>query len=326
MKQGIEYDPATGRVVAYHLADPEGFGKSERVPAENVIHGFKTLRPGQLRGISPYAPGVLLAKDLQDLMDAELDASKMAAKYLALVKTLDPTFRQTAVGAVTDPTSGRKIEELENAVIEYLRPGEDVVLASNPRPGSNFPPFIKLIMTLFAVVAEIPYELISGNYEGLNYSTGRMVRNDFAQQLRPVAGRHVRHFCMKTFRPFMDVAALSGRLSLPAYSTNPAAFLACEWQPPGMESIDPLRESKARIDEIKSGLRSPQEHVQARGRDLEDVYNEIAQAKAMAEELGLNLDIEGVSTAVANNPAAVTDDQGKALSSLLLQHLMEAAQ
>ena len=46
----------------------------------------------------------------------------------------------------------------------------------------------------------------------------------------------------------------------------------------------------------------------------------------MAEELGLNLDIEGVSTAVANNPAAVTDDQGKALSSLLLQHLMEAAQ
>ena len=114
MKQGIEYDPATGRVVAYYLADPEGFGKGERVPAENVIHGFKTLRPGQLRGISPYAPGVLLAKDLQDLMDAELDASKMAAKYLALVKTLDPTFRQTAVGATVDPASGKKIEELEN--------------------------------------------------------------------------------------------------------------------------------------------------------------------------------------------------------------------
>jgi capsid protein len=72
---------------------------------------------------------------------------------------------------------------------------------------------------------------------------------------------------MKTFRPFMDAAVLSGRLSLPAYSTNPTAFLACEWQPPGMESIDPLRESKARIDEIKSGLRSPQEHVQARGRE-----------------------------------------------------------
>jgi capsid protein len=82
VKQGIEYDPATGRVVAYHLADPEGFAKAERVPAESLIHGLKTLRPGQLRGISPYAPGVLLAKDLQDLMDAELDASKMAAKYL----------------------------------------------------------------------------------------------------------------------------------------------------------------------------------------------------------------------------------------------------
>ena len=93
-----------------------------------------------------------------------------------------------------------------------------------------------------------------------------------------------------------------------------------------MESIDPLREVKARIDEIRAGLRSPQEYAQARGRDLEDILSELAQAKELAEEKGLTLDLFQLSTAVANNPAAVTDDQGKALSSLLLHHLMEAAQ
>ena len=124
IENGVEYELSTGRVKAYHLSDPENTAKPFRVSAADIIHGFKILRPNQRRGISPFAPGVLLAKDLQDLMDAELDASKMAAKYLALVKTADPAFRQAAVGATTD-ASGKRIEELENAIIEYLRPGED---------------------------------------------------------------------------------------------------------------------------------------------------------------------------------------------------------
>jgi len=310
VQQGIEYDPLTGEVQAYHLTDPDGWGKAQRVPAADVIHGFETLRPGQLRGISPFAPGVILAKDLQDIMDAELDASKMAAKYLTLVKTADPAFRQAAAGARPDD-SGKKIETLENAVIEYLRPGEDVVLTTNPRPGTNFPPFVKLVLTMFSIVSGVPYELLSGNYEGLNYAVSRMVRNDFAHQLRPIAGRHVRHFCQRTFRPFLDWAVMADRLTLPNYFQDPGRFLACEWQPPGMESIDPLREVKARVDEIRAGLRSPQEYVQARGRDLEEVLAEIAQARQMAADKGVDdfLDLFTVSTASAGNPAAVEDQR-----------------
>jgi capsid protein len=62
---------------------------------------------------------------------------------------------------------------------------------------------------MFSIVAGVPYEMLSGNYEGLNYSTGRMVRNDFAQQLRPVAGRHVRYFCMKRFSGTWSVKPIS---------------------------------------------------------------------------------------------------------------------
>jgi lambda family phage portal protein len=323
VRQGVEYDPVTGEVQAYHLTDPDGWGKAVRVPAADVIHNFKTLRPGQLRGMSPFAPGVLLAKDLQDIMEAELDGSKMAAKYLALVKTPDPAFRQRAAGAQTD-AAGKKIESLENAVIEYLRPGEEVTLAHNPRPGANFPPFVKLILTMFAIVTGVPYELLSGNYEGLNYAVSRMVRNDFAHQLRPIAGRHVRHFCLTTFRPALETAVMDGKLDLPGVWRNPAPYLESEWQPPGMESIDPLREVKARVDEIKAGLRSPQEYVQARGRDLQEVLNEIAQAKQMAADLDLDLDLFQISTAVAGNPAAVDEDQRmERMLRMMVQHFPE---
>lgn len=305
LSQGIEYKKSTGQIVAYHFTDPDSWGKPIRIPAERVIHGFQTLRPGQLRGISVFTAAILVAKDLSDYMDAEIDAAKMAAKYLSFVQTPDPYSRQVGV-VTTDTDTNQKIEEMENAIIEYLRPGEEVTIASNPRPGTNFPPFVKLILRMVAITGGLPYELLSGDYEGFNYSTGRTSRNDFSHQLKPVATRHIRHFAQKTMMPFMDAAVLAGKLDFPGYFTNPAPFLRCEWQPPGMESIDPLRESKARIDEINALIRSPQEIVKSRGRDLEEVYKEIKAAKDLAEEYGLT--VEEVSTALANNPAAINGD------------------
>lgn len=319
--QGIEYNKSTGQVVAYHFNDPDSWGKPMRVKAGNIIHGYQTLRPGQLRGISPFAPAVLVAHDLNDYMDAEIDAAKMAAKYLAFVKA-DPMGRQ--MGLETDEDdSDKKIEALENAIIEYLGPGEDISIATNPRPGDNFTPFVKLVLCMVSVTTGVPYELLSGDYGGLNYSVTRTGRNDFSHALRPVSVRHIRHFCQPTTRSFMDVSISESKLNFPKYFANPIPYRRCEWQPPGMEPVDPLRESKAQIDQVAKGLKSPQEIVRARGRDLEDVYREIAAAKKLAEEYDLTF--EEVSTALANNPAAVAggEDETKALMIELLDKLEE---
>lgn len=301
IERGVEYDTITGEVMAYHFTDPDAWGKTIRVKADDVIHGFKTLRPGQMRGITPFAPGVLVAGDLDSIMNAEIDAAKMASKYLAFVYTDNPYARQT--GTSTDDNS-KRIDEMENAIIEYLRSGEKIEIASNPRPGGNFAPFVKLVLTMLAITTGTPVELISGNYDGFNYSNLRMKRNDFLHELKPVSTRHIRQFCSPTIMPFFESCVMSGKLNLPYYFSNPLLYLRHEWQTPGMESIDPLRETKAKVDEMNTGIRSPQEIVKARGRDLEDVYNEIAEAKAMADELGLDFS-KDTNTALANNPAAV---------------------
>lgn len=309
--QGVEFDTSTGRTIAYHFTDPDGWGKTVRIPAESVIHGYRTMRPGQLRGISDFTAGVLLAKDLSTYMDAEIDGAKMAAKWLAFVKTPDVLGRQ--LGTTTD-ADGKKIDTIENAIIEYLRPGEDMQLASNPRPGSNFPPMVKLILTMLSVSTGVPYELLSGNYEGMNYSVGKMVRNDFAQMLRPMSMRHIRGCCEPIKRHFLESAVLAGRMPWRDYFSNPAPYHRATWQPPGMESIDIARETKSMIDQVKSGLRSPQEIAAARGRDLEDIYREIKEAKDLAEEIGIDLDLSNISTALANNPAAIVEQDGKGVT------------
>jgi capsid protein len=158
---------------------------------------------------------------------------------------------------------------------------------------------------MLAVTAGVPYELLSGSYEGLNYSVSRAVRNDFAQQLRPIARRHMRQFCIPIHREFMFEAVTFGRLSLPGYFDEPRRYLRAEWQPPGMEALDPLKETKADADGVAACLRSPQEIARKRGRELEDVYKEIAAAKEMADEYGIAP--EAISTATANNPAAIEE-------------------
>jgi lambda family phage portal protein len=301
ISRGLEYNSDTGETIAFHFTDPDAWGKSIRVAAEDVIHGFEMLRPGQLRGISPFTPGVLLAGDLQSIMEAEIDAAKMASKWLAVVET--DSLVASQLGRTTTTENNQKIESLQNAIIEYLRPGEKLNISSNPRPGDNFAPFVHLVLTMLAITTGAPYELLSGDYSGMNYSTGRTKRNDFAKELRPISMRHIRQFCMPTAMAFFEAAVMSGKLDLPGFFTLPTTYLKTEWQPPGMESVDPLRETKAWIDQVANGFKSPQEIVQSYGRNLEDVYNEIAEAKEMAEER--KLDFGKTSTALANNPAAI---------------------
>lgn len=315
ISQGIEYDPWTGQVVAFHFVDPDAFGKPIRIKAEDVIHGFDTLRPGQLRGISPFAPGVMLAGDLDDYMQAEIDAAKMAAKYLAFVRR---PSKQLSIMAGADPSAeydsatGRYMEDLENAIIEYLQPGEEVQLAHNPRPGTSFPPFVRLVLTMLSATTGVPYELLSGDYQGLNYSTSRTSRNDFSAHVKPIAQRHIRQFCKPTFYAFLDYAALSGVVDLPGYFEWPYFYRRADWQPPGLESVDPFKETRASVEAIKNRIRSPQEVIRARGRDPEEVLKEIQQWQAWMSDLGI-AEPEATSTALASNTASILDAGEKAL-------------
>jgi len=305
--QGLEYKKSTGEVVAYHFTDPDSWGNAKRIKSEDVIHRFETLRPGQLRGISPFASAILIAHDLGEYIDATIDTAKMASKYLAFVSTPNPLDRQTNVE--TDSETGKKIDEIENAIVEYLMPGEEVNFAKSNTVSDTFDPFTRFILTMVAVATNCPFELLSGEYKGFSYSTGRLSRNDFSQQLRPGVIRQVRHFAMPTVRPFYDYSVIGGKISLPGYFTNPARYIQTEWQPPGMEAVDPLRETKSRIDEIKNLTRSPQEVIKARGRDPEAILKETAAFIQMAEDEGLGdiIDIMfgKTSTALANNPKAV---------------------
>jgi lambda family phage portal protein len=303
LHDGVEYDTVTGEPLFYHFSANDYSGKPFRVDAKDVIHGFKTLRPGQVRGISMFTPVVLLSNDLADFMDATLERAKLAAKWLAFVKTDNAIQFQNARGVKQEEY--KRIEDIENAIIEYLRPGESVEFGNGAMPGETFDPYITLILRMIAVGCGVSYELISGDYSGISYSTLRGIRNDLAKDLEPHQVDMVRHFCHPVYCDVLERLVMHGTVDVgfSAYLKDPYVFQRSVWMPPGMEAVDPLKESKANVDQVQNLLRSPQEICRSRGRDIEDVLDELKEFKRMCDDRGL--ESSKTSTAIAQNPASL---------------------
>ena len=305
--QGVEYDIYTGEPVAYHFQTVYGWQKyadSWREPVMNVLHGFPTLRPGQLRGVTPFAPAVMLACDMGDYTGAEIDSAKMAAKYMALVKSPDPAMFQMTRGIRgAESAASTPIEDLQNALIEYLGPGEDVVFAPGAqRPGDAFDRFVRFILRMVAITMDLPYEILSGDYTGINYSTSKASRNDFSMFLVPHQFRLEAHFIRPIFTRWLDHEALTEDY-LKGYWLAPERFRKAMWIPAGMPSVDPLRDGKADIDAIASGIRSPQMVILGQGHDPEEIVAQRAAWQALCADYGVDATTGGVSTSMANNPA-----------------------
>lgn len=320
--QGVEFDPLTGRRVAYHFAVPSGYGtlsltastSTQRVLAPFVLHDFETLRPGQLRGVSALVTAVLIAHDLGDYMDATIDTAKLAARYLAIITTSDAGgFQRNRTQDGQGAQVGKKIESIENAIIEYLRPGEDIKFADQKIPGDQVSAFCKFVLRMLAVATGVTYELLTGDYDGVSFSNLKGIRNDFAVAIRPRQMRHIRHWSKPVTYDIIESAVLAGRIDLPGYWKDPWHYQRGVFIPPGMESADRLRDMKAFVEEIRTGQRSPQEMAAARGRDIEEILDELAQFRDMLQDKQLDFilhNIENASTARANNPAALGAAEG----------------
>jgi lambda family phage portal protein len=80
IRMGVEFDKTTNRRVRYHLwknHPGDTFLNTDittriPVPASEILHVFRPLRPGQLRGLPWFASIILKLHDIDQCVDAEL--------------------------------------------------------------------------------------------------------------------------------------------------------------------------------------------------------------------------------------------------------------
>lgn len=287
---GVEFD-AAGRRVAYHMfKDRPGLplGASLdliRVPAEDVIHLFRVDTPGQVRGVSWFAPVLLRLKDFDEASDAQLMRQKVAALLTGFIVDVNGD----AGGFEGDRDGDGGLDaSLEPGALKVLRGGQDIRFSEPAAIGAEAIAYLTVTLREIASGLGVPYSAMTGDVSDANYSSMRDARVEFRR--RAEALQHsllVFQLCRPVWRRFVLSEVLSGRLQAPDFETNAAAWLSSRSMPPKAEWVDPSKDIEAEIAAIDAGLMSRRQALASRGQDIEALDREIAADRRNEADLGL---------------------------------------
>jgi lambda family phage portal protein len=301
IRAGIEFD-RLGRRVAYHLyrTHPEDGALAPmsssagmdtvRIDAAEILHLFRPLRPGQIRGEPWLARALVKLNELDQYDDAELVRKKTAAMFAGFITRMGPEDNLLGEG-LSDP-SGVALAGLEPGTMQILEPGEDVKFSQPADVGASYAEFLRMQFRAVAAAMGVTYEQLTGDLTQVNYSSIRAGLLEFRRRVEAVQhGVLVHQLCRPIWQAFIDQAVLEGALTLPGYGQKTAPlrreYLSVKWIPQGWQWVDPQKEFKAMVTAIRAGLLSRSEAIASFGYDAEDVDREIAADNARADGLGL---------------------------------------
>ncbi|ROH85729.1 phage portal protein [Pseudomethylobacillus aquaticus] len=300
IRAGIEFDKL-GRRVVYHLyrshpgdgslAPMSGIGGIDtvRVPASEIIHLFRPLRPGQIRGEPWLARALVKLNELDQYDDAELVRKKTAAMFAGFITRLSP--EDNLMGEGLADASGAALAGLEPGTMQILEPGEDVKFSQPADVGASYAEFLRMQFRAVAAAMGITYEMLTGDLTQVNYSSIRAGLLEFRRRCEAIQhGVIVHKLCRPIWRAWMEQAVLEGALTLPGFSRRRGEYLSAKWIPQGWQWVDPQKEFNAMVTAIRAGLQSRSEAISAFGYDAEDIDREIAADNQRADELGLVFD------------------------------------
>lgn len=304
IRAGIELD-AIGRRAAYWMwrsrpAEGLDVDQSElvRVPAERVLHLYDPLRPGQLRGTTTLTQALIRLYEIDAYDDATVVRQKIAALFAGFItRTAGPANEDV------DPLTGQPIERDENgtalmplepALLQELRPGENVEF-TDPPDASGYGEFMRSALMGAAVAADVPYEVLTGDLRNVNDRTVRVILNEFRRRVEQRQHHIVAfQFCRPIWEAWFDAALLAGALEIPpGYDQDPRPWRRVEWVAAAWPYLNPVQDIEAYKTSVRSGVMTLGEVVkETRGRSLEEVLKERKAELELLDELGIVTDTD----------------------------------
>lgn len=285
--QGVEFD-SNGVRKNYHLyqGHPGGLGieksytdayKTVVVPASDIIHMFRTERPGQVRGVPWIAPVMIRIRDFDDFEDAHLMRQKIAACFSVFIKDMDPEDAMRTKDEDGIPISDR----VTPGAIEILPPGKSIEFADPPGV-QGYGEYSSNVLHAIAAGLGVTYESLTGDLSQVNFSSGRMGWLEFGRNIDSWRDSIVNpQFNQRVWEWFLETCAIMG---------IPTGDATVSWVSPKREMIDPSKEIDAQVTGIRAGLITLSDAIRAGGKDPLRHLTEIAADYEMLDKLGLKLE------------------------------------
>lgn len=280
---GVEFDMFGSRVAYWIVKErPEiGLGlnlQPVRVPAEDVVHLFRPDFPGQVRGVSWFAPAILRLAEHDEWHGAQLVRQKVGALLTGFIVTPDGSM---PFGG--EVSQGALIAGMEPGTLLPLLPGQDVRTTTPPAIAQEANDFARITLHEIAAALGLPYEVLTGDLASVNYSSIRAGLVEWRRRVEMIQHNVIVFQALRPiWRRWAMIESLQGRLA-----ARPQELLPVRWITPKQQWVDPAKDVQAEIEAINAGLMSRREAVAARGMDVGALDAEIAADKAREASLGL---------------------------------------
>lgn len=289
---GVEHN-GYGKPIAYHLYNKHPGDRNghllnenlERVPAEDLLHLYVEDRPGQMRGVPWFHTAIRRLNMLGKYEEAEQVAAREAASKMGFFYSPDGT------GLTGEQDEkGNLITESEPGMFEQLPDGVHFSAYDPQHPVSAFSDFVKAVLRGAASGLGVSYNTLANDLEGVNFSSIRSGVLEEREQWRSLQAWFIDQFCQPVFDAWLETAVLTNDDMQNAFERYGDRLSQVRWQPRGWAWVDPLKDQQANKGAIDLGVLTRSDIAAQQGKDLEEIFEQLAREQALAKQFGLALE------------------------------------
>lgn len=246
-------------------------GEADPVPADMVLHGFKTIEAGQVRGVPWMATSLPAIADLRDYDAQVLDAARQAADQ--------------AVYLYTEHTDAPYVEaneqiDVERRTITNVPPGWRPFSLDPSQPSVVYVDYRAERLRELGRPVHMPLMHVRLDSSKHNYSSARYDGQVYLRGMESLQA-WLEGFLVRIIAEIIRELQLAGELG-----PLPAGFKLI-WIWPKQPHVDPRKEAEAEAIRLANGTLAYQDACAATNQDWETVIEKRAEAARRIREAEL---------------------------------------
>jgi len=283
---GLEFD-TVGNVTAYQVLNYHPGSnfrvntlEFQRVPASQMVHWFRPIRPGQHRGMPEVTPALKLFAQLRRYTEAVCAAAETAADFAGFLRTNSPAAEVDEVEAFAEmPIEKRSMVTLPDGwTFEQLKAEQ---------PTSTYAMFKREILNEIARCLQLPYNVAALDSSSYNFASGRLDFQTRDTHQKIMRDDLERKLLDRVLEAWVNEATLAGYMpeGVPAFSE-----WDWSWQWDGKEHVDPAKEANAAETRLRNHTTTLAAEYAKQGKQWDVELRQRAAEVALMDELGLFVD------------------------------------
>ncbi len=287
---GITFDffgnPDSYRVLKQHPGSSNINYDSSAVtiPAEDMLHIFRTDRPGQHRGVPELTPALPLFSQLRRFTQAVLTTAESVANFTGILYTDAPANGEA------DDVDPMAMIELERNMLMTMPGGWKMGQLDPKQPSTTYAEYVDKLIDECVRCILMPSNIAKGNSSGYNYASGRLDHQTYFKAIRvdqaffaSVILDRILASWLREYFLINPPLGITTRYPLPLHA----------WFFDGSSHVDPQKEARAQEIRLKNNTTTLAQEYALQGRDWETEIRQRAREKKLMLELGLtNEDIQ----------------------------------